>query len=56
MKNFEFGHDGDHTIPGFHSAEKFSRRTRLKVGGIGMLDLTLPKLLTAEAACFGNRM
>ena len=41
--------------PGFHSAEKFSRRTLLKVRGLGLLDLTLPKWLSAEAACFRQR-
>src|SRR2546423_2205449 len=33
----------------FH-ATRFSRRHLLKVGGLGMLGLTLPKLLRAEAA------
>src|SRR5437879_8207327 len=33
---------------GFHSAP-FSRRHLLKVGGLGLLGLTLPKLLWAEA-------
>ncbi|MBI3878524.1 MAG: DUF1501 domain-containing protein [Verrucomicrobia bacterium] len=34
---------------GFNHA-KFSRRCALKVGGLGLLGLTLPKLLAAEAA------
>ncbi len=42
--------------PGFHSAEKFSRRTLLKVGGLGMLGLTLPKLLAAEALAPGTAL
>src|SRR5881396_3132321 len=33
---------------GFHAAQ-FSRRCLLKVGGLGLLGLTLPKLLQAEA-------
>src|SRR5438874_7908752 len=33
--------------PGFHAAS-FSRRHALKVGGLGLLGLTLPKLLQAE--------
>ncbi|HTH47319.1 MAG TPA: DUF1501 domain-containing protein [Candidatus Limnocylindria bacterium] len=40
--------------PGFHSAEKFSRRTLLKVGGLGMLGMTLPKLLAAESIAPGT--
>jgi hypothetical protein len=35
--------------PSFRSAEKFSRRALLKVGGLGMLGLTLPKLLQGQA-------
>lgn len=42
--------------PGFHTAEKFSRRTLLKVGGLGMLGLTLPKLLAAEALAPGSAL
>ena len=42
--------------PGFHSAETFSRRTLLKVGGLGMLGLTLPKLLAAEALAPGTAL
>ena len=40
----------DHSFacPGFHAA-RFSRRHALKVGGLGMLGLTLPGLLRAEA-------
>ena len=34
---------------GFHAA-RFSRRHALKVGGLGLLGLTVPKLLQAEAA------
>jgi hypothetical protein len=34
--------------PGFH-ADALSRRTLLKVGGLGLLGLTLPRLLQAEA-------
>ncbi len=41
---------------GFHSAETFSRRTLLKVGGLGMLGLTLPKLLAAEALAPGTAL
>src|SRR5437867_4325209 len=33
---------------GFH-ATRFSRRHLLKVGGLGLLGLTLPRLLQAEA-------
>ena len=42
--------------PSFHSAETFSRRTLLKVGGLGMLGLTLPKLLAAEALAPGTAL
>jgi hypothetical protein len=33
----------------FHTSAMFSRRHMLKVGGLGMLGLTMPKLLRAEA-------
>src|SRR5437899_4823984 len=35
--------------PSFHAA-RFSRRSLLRVGGLGMLGLTMPKLLRAESA------
>src|SRR5438477_1469791 len=40
--------------PGFH-ATSFSRRHALKVGGLGLLGLTLPKLLQAEGIRNANR-
>jgi hypothetical protein len=37
-----------YACPGFHQA-RFSRRHLLKVGGLGLLGLTMPQLLQAEA-------
>jgi len=33
----------------FHSANRLSRRSALKVGGLGLLGLTMPRLLRAES-------
>ena len=41
-------HSHSFACPGFH-AEPLSRRQMLKVGGLGLLGLTLPQLLRAEA-------
>ena len=34
---------------GFHAAKHFSRRSMIKVGGLGLLGLTMPNILAAEA-------
>jgi hypothetical protein len=39
-------HQRSSACPGFHAAN-YSRRTLLRVGGLGMLGLTMPKLLRA---------
>src|SRR6266508_3863433 len=41
-------HSHSFACRGFHDAS-FSRRHLLKVGGLGLLGLTMPKLLRAEA-------
>src|SRR5688572_1730258 len=41
-------HSHSFACPGFHAAP-VSRRQMLKVGGLGLLGLTLPQLLRAEA-------
>ena len=44
-----------HPVPGRFAAEQFARRRLLAAGGLGLLGLTLPRLLRAEAAPSASR-
>jgi Protein of unknown function (DUF1501) len=47
MVSMQAAHQHSFACRGFHAATAVSRRTMLKVGGMGLLGLTLPQLLRA---------